>query len=461
VPVYHPGKEQATRAELRCPDPACNPDLTFAGKLHAGLEGIERGYELPEPMETNLYHLSPDERGAVAAKPKRRATTLVDDVRTAHQEMVEAALSGDGLARVAELTANRVGRPVAIVAPARGAAVISPAEAGDRLRELEHLFTARPVGSSEPPAGVETVMPITSAGEPVGMVAMLAGAEPAPGGAAELLHVAALATLTTLALEGAREHEASRLGAGLIEELRRGSAEGDDVVRRAAQLGCQLGGGALVVVTEARSRRPRQAMALVTAEFPGAMSGFSEGRVYAVLPADDVEDAIDVTLTAAHGLVKRLRSYGPTGMSSFYEDPRDLQKAFQEAELVLKVVSRDERLADHLNGGMGSGVYRLLLHALASHPEEVRSFYEDTVAAVVSYDEQYQTELRSTLEAYLVSDCNMNATARCIYAHRHTVAYRLQRVRDLTGLDPLLTEDRERLSLGLKAYRIVAPTLPR
>jgi glutamine synthetase len=62
VPLYHPGNEQATRAELRCPDPACNPYLTFAALLMAGLEGIEKGYELPEPMEKNLYHLSPDER---------------------------------------------------------------------------------------------------------------------------------------------------------------------------------------------------------------------------------------------------------------------------------------------------------------------------------------------------------------------------------------------------------------
>jgi glutamine synthetase len=62
VPLYHPGKEQATRMELRCPDPACNPYLTFAALLMAGLEGVERGYELPEPMEKNLYHLSPDER---------------------------------------------------------------------------------------------------------------------------------------------------------------------------------------------------------------------------------------------------------------------------------------------------------------------------------------------------------------------------------------------------------------
>ncbi len=62
VPLYHPGKEMATRAELRCPDPACNPYLCFAAMLHAGLEGIEKGYELPDPMEQNLYHLAPEER---------------------------------------------------------------------------------------------------------------------------------------------------------------------------------------------------------------------------------------------------------------------------------------------------------------------------------------------------------------------------------------------------------------
>ena len=62
IPLYKPGSEQATRAELRCPDPACNPYLTFACLLHAGLEGIEKGYELPDPMETNLYHLTPEQR---------------------------------------------------------------------------------------------------------------------------------------------------------------------------------------------------------------------------------------------------------------------------------------------------------------------------------------------------------------------------------------------------------------
>ncbi|MCW3010441.1 MAG: glutamine synthetase [Solirubrobacterales bacterium] len=62
VPLHHAGKEKTTRMELRCPDPACNPYLTFASLLQAGLEGIEKGYELPEPMEKNLYHLAPDDR---------------------------------------------------------------------------------------------------------------------------------------------------------------------------------------------------------------------------------------------------------------------------------------------------------------------------------------------------------------------------------------------------------------
>ena len=62
IPLYKPGEEQATRAEIRCPDPACNPYLAFAALLQAGLEGIERGYELPDEMTTNLYRLSDEER---------------------------------------------------------------------------------------------------------------------------------------------------------------------------------------------------------------------------------------------------------------------------------------------------------------------------------------------------------------------------------------------------------------
>jgi glutamine synthetase len=62
VPQYKPGKEKATRIEFRSPDPACNPYLAFASMLAAGLEGIEKNYDLRESTERNVYEMSAGER---------------------------------------------------------------------------------------------------------------------------------------------------------------------------------------------------------------------------------------------------------------------------------------------------------------------------------------------------------------------------------------------------------------
>jgi len=64
VPMYKPGKEKATRIEYRAPDPACNPYLAFAVMLAAGLDGIENDYQLPDPVEEDIYHMSEAERKA-------------------------------------------------------------------------------------------------------------------------------------------------------------------------------------------------------------------------------------------------------------------------------------------------------------------------------------------------------------------------------------------------------------
>ena len=58
VPMYKPGKEQATRIEFRSPDPACNPYLAFAVMLAAGLKGVEKGYDLPEPIEEDIFEMN-------------------------------------------------------------------------------------------------------------------------------------------------------------------------------------------------------------------------------------------------------------------------------------------------------------------------------------------------------------------------------------------------------------------
>ncbi len=62
VPEYRPGRENATRLELRSPDPACNPYLAFAMMLGAGLEGIEKEYKIPNPVEENVYEMTEEER---------------------------------------------------------------------------------------------------------------------------------------------------------------------------------------------------------------------------------------------------------------------------------------------------------------------------------------------------------------------------------------------------------------
>jgi glutamine synthetase len=102
VPLYHPGKEQATRMELRCPDPACNPYLTFAVLLQAGLEGVEHGYELPEPMEKNLYHLTPDERRRLGIE--QLPATLGEAIElTAESELVLRTLGEHMFNRFVEI----------------------------------------------------------------------------------------------------------------------------------------------------------------------------------------------------------------------------------------------------------------------------------------------------------------------------------------------------------------------
>lgn len=82
VPMYKPKKEQATRVEVRFPDPACNLPLTFAMMLGAGLEGIEKKYRLSKPIEKNIYEMSPEERkrGRIVSLPGslEEATSLLE-----------------------------------------------------------------------------------------------------------------------------------------------------------------------------------------------------------------------------------------------------------------------------------------------------------------------------------------------------------------------------------------------
>ncbi|MFZ3063055.1 MAG: glutamine synthetase family protein [Actinomycetota bacterium] len=102
VPEYHPGKEKATRVEFRPPDPACNPYLTFAVMLAAGLEGVEKKYPLPEPMEKNLYELTEAERRELGIESLPDSLGEAIDI-TEKSELVRKTLGEHVFSRFVEL----------------------------------------------------------------------------------------------------------------------------------------------------------------------------------------------------------------------------------------------------------------------------------------------------------------------------------------------------------------------
>lgn len=91
VPMYKPGKEKSTRIEYRSPDPACNPYLAFSVMLAAGLEGIEKGFALPDPANDNIYHMTDEQRQR--ARIESLPEDLLEAIKiTEKSELVKKAL---------------------------------------------------------------------------------------------------------------------------------------------------------------------------------------------------------------------------------------------------------------------------------------------------------------------------------------------------------------------------------
>ena len=108
-----------------------------------------------------------------------------------------------------------------------------------------------------------------------------------------------------------------------------------------------------------------------------------------------------------------------------------------------------------------TGAYRLLLSAMSEDPAELQRFYAETVEPLVAYDEQYETELvQHARDVPRRRRQRRRAPPQRLFTHRHTIRYRLERVRELSGLDVGSTDGREKLSLGLKAMRVLGIATP-
>jgi sugar diacid utilization regulator len=285
-----------------------------------------------------------------------------------------------------------------------------------------------------------------------------------------------VSTLVGLELERSRSPEwATDEAAGDFVRalLDRNVTDRGDIEARAAELGTDLAAGAGVLIArvvphvaqtgEWRSRVLAIALRAIRAISPGSLGAEgdqeSEGaEVIAIVPADEEEKLGRAAEALANELDAALKGFTfGVSQSRVALDPVDLYRAGQEALLAANV---GEAEGERVLAFEDTGAYRLLLPAMSEDPAELERFYSETVEPLVAYDEQYETDLVTTVETYLDNDGNVAATAQQLYTHRHTIRYRLERARELCGHDVTSTEGREKLGLGLKAMRVLGIASP-
>ena len=277
-------------------------------------------------------------------------------------------------------------------------------------------------------------------------------------------------TLIGLEVERSRGPERASeeaVGAFLEDLLGRRVTDRENIVARGHELGADLSDGASAIVVKARPQQPesgdwrarvltiaaRGARGVARDSLAAIIDGGESGDIVVVVPGSDFEYARRAVRAMRRELEMNLSGYSlAIGRSRPATDPVDVHRAGAEARLAANIAEARGETALNFEE---TGAYRLLLPAMSDNPSELQRFHEETVAPLVAYDEQYETELVRTLETFLDSDGNVANTAQKLFTHRHTVRYRLERVKELTGLDVQSTEGRERLGLGLKAMRVL------
>jgi DNA-binding PucR family transcriptional regulator len=252
--------------------------------------------------------------------------------------------------------------------------------------------------------------------------------------------------------------------------LGRELTERDVLLERAKDLSLTIEDGASMIVARAHPQAPtdegwrgrvravaeRGARAVASRSIAALSDreGIVGAEVLVLVPGGDEVTAARAAQAVLNEMEASLAGYVfALGRSRITEDPSELPRAASEALLAANVAQGS---SDGVSLAFEqTGAYRLLLSAMSENPSELQRFYAETVEPLVAYDEQYETDLVRTLETFLEADGNVAGTAQRLFTHRHTIYYRLERVRELSGLDVSSSDGREKLSLGLKAMRVL------
>src|SRR5262245_11438531 len=326
----------------------------------------------------------------------------------------EAVESGAGLPAVARAAAKVLEASVALID--RSSAVLAVA-ASSTDEEGKLLSGAK---------GVETVE-LRVADSAVGELRW----RPRGEGEPQPVLMRMVTTLLALELERSRSPDwASEEAAGDFVEalLERRITDRDDIIARAAELGADLSEGAGVVIARATPRAAQDgdwrarvltlALRSVRAISRGSLAAEGEAHgegaeVVAIVPVGAAERIARAADALASELEAELKGFAVTvSRSRLATDPVDLHRSGQEARLAANV---GEAEGARLLAFEDTGAYRLLLPAMSEDPAELERFYAETVEPLASYDEQYETGLLTTVEAYLDNDGSVARTAEQLF----------------------------------------------
>ncbi|MFN2489816.1 MAG: PucR family transcriptional regulator [Actinomycetota bacterium] len=226
----------------------------------------------------------------------------------------------------------------------------------------------------------------------------------------------------------------------------------EDILKRALSFGYDLSLGYLALVGLGPMDTDRKEAAVAAAVSIVASSATADPIVLqrgdhtiALVPTDSSLDVV----TMPEKMVAELQGEWRFGMGGPEPGLEGMRRAYLEAREALEV---------GLALSLGGPVFRfddlLLYHFLRSEPALVDRFIDQTLGPLIHYDERRKGELVKTLEALFDADGSVKLAGEALFAHPHTVTYRLKQVERLTGWSLRAAEDKLRLQLALRAHRL-------
>ncbi len=418
-------------------------DISAAEEARLPLLRLPEGSDLRE-VEREVARLISD----YEAQLERRGAQL-------YNSLTQRSLAGDGVPGLLESLAERTGQSVACYGPngemraqrGRGSARIAlqalrPTRAGDSSL-LNQQIWVEPIGPPNYPTGY-----LALAGTTLDEWDQLAAAQ----GAAAL----GLEFAKEQAVQAAEE----RLRGDFVSSILAGPpADPAALVRRGQELGYNLTLPHVAVLFHIEDHH-RVAMnrllgsiqsELMRRGLAAPLSQRDEG-VLCLLPITnntprprELVEALRERLVVDYPGITLAMG---TPVAALSEWSRTLEEAEQALILGQQLFGPERVLAFS-----DLGVYRLLVR-LRETPE-LWAFYRETLSALVAYDQKQDGELLKTLEAYFNHLGNLRATSEALHVHRNTLLYRLERIKQISGLDLNNSDEHFALWLALRAHRVL------